>query len=87
MQHFKYNKMSLDENSEDCFLDVYVKHFLKGNCSTKEIVSQFLTFFFAGTDTTGNLAGMTLYRLAKHPDIQQKLLQELLQAVPNNDNF
>ncbi len=36
-----------------------------------EIIDQFNTFFFAGTDSTGNLTGMCIYALANNQDIQE----------------
>jgi len=37
------------------------------------IISESLTFLFAGHDTTSNLLSWATYFLCKHPDIQQKL--------------
>ena len=35
---------------------------------------------FAATDTTGDTVSRILYMLAEHPDVQQKLRQELNEA-------
>lgn len=39
------------------------------NITDAEIVSNFLGLLFAGTDTTGNMAGVALYYLSKYPQI------------------
>ena len=39
------------------------------------------TFIFAGMDTTSNALARILDLLAKHPDVQDKLRAEILEAV------
>jgi len=41
----------------------------------------------AGIDTTGNTAKLLLYHLAKHPDKQEKLFQEIDSLIGNNGNL
>ncbi|KAF9002246.1 cytochrome P450 [Cyathus striatus] len=48
--------------------------------SEKELLGQISTFVFAGMDTTSNALTYTLYLLAKHPEVQDKLRKEILQA-------
>ncbi len=43
------------------------------------------TFIFAGMDTTSNALSMTLVLLAEHPEIQQKLRDEILEASDGGD--
>ena len=38
------------------------------------------TFIFAGMDTTSNALSMILHLLGKHPHVQEKLRQEILEA-------
>ena len=47
----------------------------------EEIVGQCLVFFAAGSDTTGATLAFTAYYLAHHPDVQEKLLREIDDAV------
>ncbi len=43
--------------------------------SYEEVIDEFGTFVFAGTETTGHLIAMVLYYLTKYPHIQQKLYE------------
>ncbi|KAM3142819.1 hypothetical protein pb186bvf_005203 [Paramecium bursaria] len=43
----------------------------------EEILHQYLTFVFAGTHTTSNFSAMSIYFLAKYPQIQVRLREEL----------
>ncbi|KZT73906.1 cytochrome P450 [Daedalea quercina L-15889] len=48
--------------------------------SEEEVVSQMSIFLFAAMDTTSNALSRILHMLALHPDVQEKLRQELLGA-------
>nr|KAJ3415654.1 hypothetical protein HK105_001452 [Polyrhizophydium stewartii] len=45
--------------------------------SEDEIAGEVTGFFFAGHDTTSNTLTLALYVLVKHPEIQEKLAQEI----------
>lgn len=45
--------------------------------SDENIRDQVVTFLIAGHDTTANTLAWALYELARHPDIQAKVLQEI----------
>ncbi|XP_074201850.1 cytochrome P450 3A24-like [Camelus bactrianus] len=47
-----------------------------------EIVAQGITFIFAGYETTGNSLCFIMYELATHPDVQQKLQEEIDATFP-----
>ncbi|ODN01300.1 Cytochrome P450 6k1 [Orchesella cincta] len=49
----------------------------KVNLTDDMIVAQCLLFFLAGLDTTGSVLSFAAYLLALHPDIQEKLYQEV----------
>lgn len=55
-------------------MELLVEKFVEGKIIKEQIFSNFIFFFFAGTDTTGNFAGISLYYLAKNPKVQNKLL-------------
>ncbi|TFK92491.1 cytochrome P450 [Polyporus arcularius HHB13444] len=48
--------------------------------SEEEVVAQISTLTVTATDTTSNALSRTLYTLAKHPEAQAKLRQELIAA-------
>ncbi|KAI0718780.1 cytochrome P450 [Cerioporus squamosus] len=50
-----------------------------------ELIGQISTFIFAAMDTTSNALSMTLSLLAEHPEVQQKLRQEILDASKGED--
>ncbi|KFW07715.1 Cytochrome P450 3A21, partial [Fulmarus glacialis] len=60
----------------------------EGNHSNKaltdsEILLQAFIFIFAGYETTRNTLCFLAYELATHPDVQQKLLEEINTVLPN----
>uniref|UniRef100_A0A8C3QLC3 Cytochrome P450 3A n=1 Tax=Cyanoderma ruficeps TaxID=181631 RepID=A0A8C3QLC3_9PASS len=60
----------------------------EGNHSYKalndtEILAQAFIFIFAGYEPTSNTLGFLAYELALHPDVQEKLLQEIDTVLPN----
>ena len=56
-------------------------HFLElqksGALSREEIEQQFMTFFFAGMDTTAFTSAMCFYALAKYPSELSLVRQEI----------
>jgi len=48
-----------------------------------EVITQAFIFIFAGYEPTSNLLGYLAYELAVHPDVQQKLLEEIDTILPN----
>lgn len=48
-----------------------------------EVLSQAFIFIFAGYEPTSNTLGYLAYELALHPDVQQKLVEEIDSAFPN----
>ena len=50
------------------------------------VQAQINTFILAGTDTTSNALARILYLLALHPDVQDRLREELVGAgAPDGD--
>lgn len=43
-------------------------------------------FFLAGIDTTATTTSMALYHLSKNPQIQDKIYEEAVKALPSNDD-
>ena len=46
-----------------------------------------MTFLVAGHETTSVSTGWSLYLLAKHPHLQDKLREELVKAFPDKSKF
>nr|XP_056722611.1 cytochrome P450 3A9-like [Euleptes europaea] len=59
-----------------------VDHSFKG-LSDIEILAQAIIFIFAGYEPSSNSLGYVAYLLATHPDVQQKLLDEIDSVLPN----
>ncbi|XP_057603658.1 cytochrome P450 3A29-like [Hippopotamus amphibius kiboko] len=51
--------------------------------SDLELVAQGIIFIFAGYETTSSSLSFLIYELATHPDIQQKLQEEIDATFPN----
>ncbi|KAI0669354.1 cytochrome P450 [Trametes maxima] len=50
-----------------------------------ELIGQVATFIFAAMDTTSNALSIILTLLAEHPDVQEKLREEILEASNGED--
>ena len=55
--------------------------------SDEEVSAQSVIFMVAGFETTGSTLSYMAYLLAAHPEVQEKLLQELDKAVKNRGNM
>ncbi|KAM5545445.1 hypothetical protein V8D89_000483 [Ganoderma adspersum] len=53
--------------------------------SDEELIAQMSTFTLAGMDTTSNALSRILHLLAQHPDVQDKLRAELIEAQGGPD--
>ncbi|KAI8790640.1 cytochrome P450 3A24 isoform X1 [Biomphalaria glabrata] len=49
--------------------------------SERELIGQSMLIIFAGFETTATTLQLALYLLAQHPDIQEKVYQEILETV------
>ncbi|XP_058130760.1 probable cytochrome P450 6a14 [Anopheles ziemanni] len=74
------NKGSLSEQNEG--------HVGKGEeigMTMNELTAQVFIFFLAGFETSSTTMNFCLYELAKHPDIQDRLREEINKAIAAND--
>ncbi|XP_073248021.1 cytochrome P450 4F4-like [Porites lutea] len=55
--------------------------------SEEEIISEVMTFMFAGHDTTASSISWTLYNLARFPEHQQKCRQEIEEVFGEKEEF
>lgn len=51
----------------------------------KEIIAQCFLFFFAGYDTTSTVLTAALYELARYPEIQEKLREEIHRVLSESE--
>ncbi|KAI5945536.1 Cytochrome P450 3A4 [Manis javanica] len=51
--------------------------------SDMELVAQSIIFIFAGYESTSSVLSFLMYLLATHPDVQQKLQEEIDATFPN----
>ena len=51
--------------------------------SDQELMAQSIIFIFAGYETTSSTLSFLLHILATHPDVQQKLQEEIDATFPN----
>jgi cytochrome P450 len=59
---------------------------LKKSLSNREILAQAFLFLIAGSETTASTMTFAGYLLAKNPDIQNKLYEEILKAFNEHVN-
>ncbi|KAI9287391.1 cytochrome P450, partial [Umbelopsis sp. AD052] len=53
----------------------------------KNIRDQVITFLIAGHETTSNTLAWTLYELSRHPEIEEKILQEIVNLGITHDGL
>jgi len=58
----------------------------KQKLSDDDIYANSITFLLAGYETTSNALAYTTYLLALHPDIQQRLYEELKANIPDSED-
>ncbi|KAM7406842.1 hypothetical protein PAMA_002851 [Pampus argenteus] len=74
-------KVHLDQNVEGA----YLTHLLLSDQMTiTEILGSITELLLAGVDTTSNTISWSLYHLAKEPEIQQQLYQEVISVCPGD---
>lgn len=67
------------------FLDVLLQSQIDGNPLThEEIREEVDTFMFEGHDTTTSGISHCLYLLARHPHVQQKIVEEIHYVIGND---
>ncbi|CAD8174942.1 unnamed protein product [Paramecium octaurelia] len=82
----------IEDEDKMVFLDLYVTEYIREQkkqqqlINIDEILHQFITLFFAGTDTTATTCGTCLYYLAQYPEMQAEILEEI-QEVAGQDEI
>ncbi|KPM40507.1 hypothetical protein AK830_g6038 [Neonectria ditissima] len=74
-------RIAMMEKADDHF-DI-LSHLMKSNnFSDESLKDQMLTFLAAGHETTASALTWACYLLTKHPNVQQKLRQEVMDTLP-----
>ncbi|PSN29383.1 hypothetical protein C0J52_26972 [Blattella germanica] len=68
------------------FIDHMMELRKKNDIEGDTFVAQSFGFFFAGFETSASTLTYTLYELAKHPEIQTRLREEIMDSLAENDN-
>ncbi|KAI3341139.1 cytochrome P450 [Ustulina deusta] len=71
-------------NSKDDHFDVLSLLIKSGNFTDPQLRDQLLTFLAAGHETTSSALSWACYLLSKHPEFQDKLREEIRQALPDD---
>jgi len=76
LHNYKKNDLSLEKNLITSMLYLYQDKKISQN----ELIGNMLLMLLAGYETTSNALTYTLYLLAQHQDVQEKVYQELQQS-------
>ncbi|XP_068235984.1 probable cytochrome P450 49a1 isoform X2 [Palaemon carinicauda] len=77
--------LSKTRTDEDENLTLMEELLLTPGLSRKDVVTLILDMLFAGVDTTSHTIGFTLYLLAKNPNCQAKLQDEVDNVIGNHE--
>lgn len=55
--------------------------------SIGDVAAQFFVFFVDGAETTSTTASFALYELARNPDVQEKLRNEIDDVLDKHNGF
>ncbi|XP_077994764.1 thromboxane-A synthase-like isoform X2 [Glandiceps talaboti] len=76
-----------NENSEGKKNKTSYETFSKAKLTSSEMRSQVMVFLLAAFDTTANALSYCAYLLARHPDVQERLIQEVEDMLEGETNL
>ncbi|KAL8953673.1 MAG: hypothetical protein Q9222_000510 [Ikaeria aurantiellina] len=77
------SKRRKSEAESDGELDVLTAAMRSGAFSDEDLIDQMMTFLAAGHETTASALTWAIYLLAKHPEIQDRLRNEVQRVLPS----
>lgn len=78
-------KSKIDPEKCDVFLHQLLKSHGQGKLSNDDVMGEVATLLLAGNDTTATSLAFTLLSLAMHPEIQDKLYDEINDSFPDKE--
>jgi cytochrome P450 len=87
IQHEDEDSLRKAVGASKDILSIALAHAAGSNSGTLDlvdVVSQIKTFFFAGFDTSSSVLAWTMYHLARRPDLESKLLEEINNVLPGS---
>ncbi|XP_063929697.1 cytochrome P450 6a2-like [Zophobas morio] len=80
-------KLRQEENIQrNDFLQLLINLQESANFTLDQMTAQVISFFIAGFETSATTMNFGLYELARNPDIQKKLREEICQVLDKHDN-
>ncbi|XP_056637469.1 probable cytochrome P450 4aa1 [Diorhabda sublineata] len=77
-------KKETKKSNRSCFLDMFLEIAEKNSEFTNDdIISEAITFMLAGQDSVGATLAFTLFYIAKYPEIQEKIFDEISKIDKN----
>lgn len=71
-------KKGTKKSDNSCFLDMFLEIAEKNSEFTDDdVINEAVTFMLAGQDSVGATLAFTLFYIAKYPDVQRKILEEI----------
>ncbi|KAF9888675.1 hypothetical protein FE257_008433 [Aspergillus nanangensis] len=81
-QMIRQKKEKLENKSAQNSVDIVSVALESGTFTEEELVDQMMTFLGAGHETTSTALQWAMYRIAKHPDMQARLRDEVRTHLP-----
>ncbi|XP_066264725.1 cholesterol side-chain cleavage enzyme, mitochondrial-like [Branchiostoma lanceolatum] len=74
----------MEKNEDDQEIPDLVSYLLSVKLSPEEVLGNITDVLGGAVDTTSNTMSFTMYTLARHPDIQEKLHDEVMRFAPDH---
>ncbi|KAK2606476.1 hypothetical protein QQS21_003169 [Conoideocrella luteorostrata] len=81
----KRERLGAEKQRSKADIDILSVALESGGFSDEDLVNQMMTFLLAGHETTATAMAWALYELCRHPEIQQKLRDEVRLKLPSLD--